>query len=53
MVNPNVGAVLVLDWAAKGSVTNRDAPLRLEYTAILQEDVPHAFMRLEVASDLT
>ena len=47
MVNPNVGAVLVLDpRAAKGwSRTRCSAPyLEHRYPA---QDVPHAFMRLE------
>ena len=47
MVNPNVGAVLVLDQGGEGAVTNEMLRSYLEEHRYPVEDVPHAFMRLE------
>ena len=47
VVNPNVGAVLVLDQGGEGAVTNEMLRSYLEEHRYPVEDVPHAFMSLE------
>jgi altronate dehydratase len=47
MVNPNVGAVLVLDHSSEGAVTNRMLEAYLEENGYPTGDVPHEFMSLE------
>jgi altronate dehydratase len=47
MVNPNVGAVLVLDHGGEEVVTNRMLRDYLEQHAYPIDDVPHEFMSLE------
>ena len=47
MVNPNVGAVLVLDHGGEEVVTNRILEEYLEEHGYPLEDVPHEFMSLE------
>ena len=47
MVNPNVGAVLVLDHDGEEAVTNRMLQDYLEEHAYPIDDVPHEFMSLE------
>ena len=47
VINPNVGAVLVLDQGGEGAVTNEMLRSYLEEHRYPVEDVPHAFMSLE------
>jgi altronate dehydratase len=47
VVNPNVGAVLILDQDGEGTVTNEMVRSYLEEHRYPVEDVPHAFMSLE------
>jgi altronate dehydratase len=47
MVNPNVGAVLVLDHGGEEAVTNRMLGAYLEENGYPIDDVPHEFMSLE------
>jgi altronate dehydratase len=47
VVNPNVGAVLVLDQGGEGAVTNETLRSYLEEHRYPVVDVPHAFMSLE------
>ena len=47
MVNPNVGAVLVLDHGGEEAVTNRMLRAYLEEHDYPIDDVPHEFMSLE------
>jgi altronate dehydratase len=47
MVNPNVGAVLVLDHGGEEAVTNRMLRDYLEQHRYPVDDVPHEFMSLE------
>jgi altronate dehydratase len=47
MVNPNVGAVLVLDNGGEEAVTNRMLRAYLEEHGYPAHDVPHEFMSLE------
>ncbi len=47
MVNPNVGAVLVLDHGGEEAVTNRMLQAYLEEHGYPVDDVPHEFMSLE------
>ncbi|HEX5974615.1 MAG TPA: UxaA family hydrolase, partial [Rubrobacteraceae bacterium] len=47
VVNPNVGAVLILDQDGEGTVTNEMVRSYLEEHRFPVEDVPHAFMSLE------
>jgi altronate dehydratase len=47
MVNPNVGAVLVLDHGGDEAVTNRMLREYLEENGYPVHDVPHEFMSLE------
>src|SRR5215211_1403318 len=47
MVNPNVGAVLVLDHGGEDAVTNRMLEDYLEEHGYPVDDVPHEFMSLE------
>src|SRR5215203_3863695 len=47
MVNPNVGAVLVLDHGGEEAVTNRMLEDYLEEHGYPVDDVPHEFMSLE------
>jgi altronate dehydratase len=47
MVNPNVGAVLVLDHGGEEAVTNRMLGTYLEENGYPIDDVPHEFMSLE------
>jgi altronate dehydratase len=47
MVNPNVGAVLVLDHSGEEAVTNRMLRAYLEENGYPIDDVPHEFMSLE------
>jgi altronate dehydratase len=47
MVNPNVGAVLVLDHGSEGAVTNRMLRAYLEEHDYPVDDLPHGFMSLE------
>jgi altronate dehydratase len=47
MVNPNVGAVLVLDHGGEEAVTNRMLRAYLEEHDYPVDDVPHEFMSLE------
>src|ERR671917_277594 len=47
VVNPNVGAVLVLDQGGEGAVTNEALRSYLQEHRFPVEDVPHAFMSLE------
>jgi altronate dehydratase len=47
VVNPNVGAMLVLDQGGEGAVTNETLRTYLEEHRYPLDDVPHAFMSLE------
>src|ERR671917_2234222 len=47
VVNPNVGAMLVLDQGGEGAVTNEMLRSYLEEHRYPVDDVPHAFMSLE------
>ncbi len=47
MVNPNVGAVLVLDHGGEEAVTNRMLRAYIEEHDYPVDDVPHEFMSLE------
>ncbi|HWS81414.1 MAG TPA: UxaA family hydrolase [Rubrobacter sp.] len=47
MVNPNVGAVLVLDHGGEEAVTNSMLEAYLEANGYPIDDVPHEFMSLE------
>jgi hypothetical protein len=47
MVNPNVGAVLVLDHGGEEAVTNRMLGAYLEENGYPIDDVPHEFVSLE------
>jgi altronate dehydratase len=47
MVNPNVGAVLVLDHGGEEAVTNRMLEDYVEEHGYPVDDLPHAFMSLE------
>jgi altronate dehydratase len=47
MVNPNIGAVLVVDHGPEGAVTNRMLEAYLEENGYPTDDVPHEFMSLE------
>jgi altronate dehydratase len=47
MVNPNVGAVLVLDHGGEEAVTNSMLGVYLEEHRYPTDDVPHEFMSLE------
>src|SRR5918999_1615026 len=47
VVNPNVGAVLVLDQGGEGAVTNEALRSYLQEHRFPVDDVPHAFMSLE------
>ena len=47
MVNPNVGAVLVLDHGGEEAVTNRMLEAYLEENGYPIDDAPHEFMSLE------
>jgi altronate dehydratase len=47
MVNPNIGAVLVLDHGGEEAVTNRMLEAYLEDNGYAIDDVPHEFMSLE------
>jgi altronate dehydratase len=47
MVNPNVGAVLVLDHGGEEAVTNRLLGTYLEENGYPIDDVPHEFVSLE------
>ncbi|HEX2180914.1 MAG TPA: UxaA family hydrolase [Rubrobacteraceae bacterium] len=47
VINPNVGAVLVLDQGGEGAVTNEKLRSYLEEHRYPVEDVPHAFMSLQ------
>jgi altronate dehydratase len=47
MVNPNVGAVLVLDHGGEEAVTNRMLRAYIEEHGYPVDDVPHEFMSLE------
>jgi altronate dehydratase len=46
MVNPNVGAVLILDHGGEEAVTNRMLEAHLEENSYPIDDVPHEFMSL-------
>ncbi len=47
MVNPNVGAVLILDQGAEGAVTNEMLRSYAEEHGYPLDDVPHEFVSLE------
>jgi altronate dehydratase len=47
MVNPNVGAALVLDHGGEEAVTNKMLEAYLEENSYPIDDVPHEFMSLE------
>ncbi len=47
VVNPNVGAVLVLDQGGEGAVTNRALREHMEAHDYPLDDVPHEFLSLE------